>query len=285
MDDSLSVALSSDATADYAWEMAETAVPPALAQLATRLVGYREWMAQPMRRIEPPYTGLPMIIGFGETLNVSGAHYRLDDVSAFVAGLDLSAAYTEGSGHHAGVQLDLTPLGAIRILGMPLEGLARGLVRLEDLLGREGAALRQRLGEANDWASRLRLVRDFALRRAAAHAEAPWIVAYAWQALTRSRGEASIANLADDAGVSRKHLTQQFRLWTGLPPSAYARLVRFERAVKAIERAPSAADWAQVAAGCGYYDQPHFNRDFKAFTGMSPTAFVARMIPNGGVAA
>ncbi|MCC6919980.1 MAG: AraC family transcriptional regulator [Alphaproteobacteria bacterium] len=285
MDDSLSVTVRRDASADYAWEMAETAVPPALAGLATRLVGYREWMAQPLRRIEPPYTGLPLIIGFGETLNVSGERYRLDDVSAFVAGLDLSAAYTEGSGHHAGVQLDLTPLGAVRILGMPLADLAYGLVKLEELLGREGATLRQRLGEANDWASRLRLVRDFAQQRAAAHAGAPWIVAYAWQALTRSHGAANIARLADDAGVSRKHLTQQFRAWTGLPPSAYARLVRFERAVKEIERAPLATDWAQIAAGCGYYDQPHFNRDFKAFTGLSPTAFVARIIPNGGVAA
>jgi len=91
--------------------------------------------------------------------------------------------------------------------------------------------------------------------------------------------------MAEDAGVSRKHLTHQFRTWTGLPPSSYARLLRFERALGEIARLPHARDWARIAAGCGYYDQPHFNRDFKAFTGLSPSGYVARLMPNGGVAA
>lgn len=285
MHNGLNIQVSGDSGEGYAWEMAEMTVPSALTPYVMRICGYREYSPAPLRRLEPPYSGLPMIIGFGSPLEVSGARYRLDKVDAFVAGLDLSAAYTEGSGHQGGVQIDLTPLGAAHILGMPLHPLSRSLVRLDDLLGRDGRELRQRLGEANDWESRLRLARDFVCRRLAANAPPPALVAFAIRCLTDSKGHRSIEAMAGEAGVSRKHLTQQFRTWTGLPPSAYGRLLRFERAVDEIKRRPASADWAQIAAGCGYYDQPHFNRDFKAFTGLSPSGFVARLLPDGGVAA
>ena len=48
--------------------------------------------------------------------------------------------------------------------------------------------------------------------------------------------------------------------------------MRFERAV---EHLRAGADLADLALDCGYYDQAHFNRDFRAFTGATPTAFRA----------
>jgi AraC-like DNA-binding protein len=285
MDDAWDIRLSRDAGPDFAWEMALADAPPALAPYVMRFCAYREWSPAPLKRLQPPYSGLPLIIGLGEPLSVVGERYHLDGVDSFVAGLDLAAGTTEGCGHQGGVQVDLTPLGAACILGMPLESLSRNLVRLEDVLGADGLALRQRLGEVNDWASQLRLVRDFCLRRIADNPSPPPLVAYVLGRLGASRGSAPIERLAEYAGVSRKHLTQQFRVWIGLPPSAYARLLRFERALDELKRRPKSADWAQIAAGCGYYDQPHFNRDFKVFTGLSPTAYVGRLLSNGSAAA
>jgi AraC-like DNA-binding protein len=253
--------------------------------LVRRVCGYQEWSSGPLRRVEPPYSGLPLIIGFGEALTVSGDRYRLEGVTSFVAGLDVAAAVTEGQGHQGGVQLDLTPLGAARILGMPLEALSRQLVRFEDLLGREAVGLSEQLALANGWGPRLRIIQDFALHRAHAHAGPPLLVASVWRRLIASSGRASIEAMADDAGVSRKHLTRQFAHWTGLPPSAYARVLRFDRAVERIKRAPDLVDWAMLAQDCGYYDQPHFNRDFRGFSGMTPSAYLAAMMPGGGVAA
>jgi AraC-like DNA-binding protein len=48
-----------------------------------------------------------------------------------------------------------------------------------------------------------------------------------------------------------------------------ARIVRFQRALAA--RGP----WAEVAQGCGYYDQAHLIRDFREFSGLSPAAYRA----------
>lgn len=246
----------------FAWEVAEAPVDQRLAGLVRRLIGYREWSPAPLRRIEPPYSGVPVIIGFREPLRISGATYDRCRVDGFVAGLDVAAAVTEGRGEMAGVQLDLTPIGATRILGLPLSEIAFDLVRLEDVIGPAALELRERLGAANSWENRLTLVNDFALSRAAAHVGPPPLVEAVWRQFMRSAGRANVQALADDHGVSRKHLTRQFTHWTGLAPSAYARVLRFDRAVASIRRQPEAVDWAGVAARCGYYDQPHFNRDF-----------------------
>jgi AraC-like DNA-binding protein len=67
----------------------------------------------------------------------------------------------------------------------------------------------------------------------------------------------------------------------GLSPKTVARLLRFADVRQRIERAP--ARWAQVAFDVGYADQSHLNRDFRQLAGTTPTDFVARLIPGGGV--
>jgi methylphosphotriester-DNA--protein-cysteine methyltransferase len=67
----------------------------------------------------------------------------------------------------------------------------------------------------------------------------------------------------------------------GLSPKTAARLLRFADVRQRIERAP--ARWAQVAFDVGYADQSHLNRDFRQLAGTTPTDFVARLIPGGGV--
>ncbi len=66
-----------------------------------------------------------------------------------------------------------------------------------------------------------------------------------------------------------------------MPPKTVARVLRFERVAGLLmhETAPSLAD---VALECDYYDQAHFNRDFRDFAGTTPTAFVAARLPEGG---
>lgn len=144
------VRINSGSGPGFVWEMAETDVDPRLRPFAFRLVGYSSWSQDVMRMLEPPYSGIPLILGFGAPLNVGGTAYRLEKVGAFIAGPDTEAATTEGVGFQAGIQLDLSPLGAAQLLGMPIAALARTVVPFDDVLGRTARALIQRLGETND---------------------------------------------------------------------------------------------------------------------------------------
>ena len=91
-------------------------------------------------------------------------------------------------------------------------------------------------------------------------------------AAVASAGRVRIGRLAEDIGVSRRYLEIGFRRQIGVPPKTVARVARFQHAVDVLSR-PSATFGAAVA--CGYADQSHFNREFRAMAGITPTQLCA----------
>lgn len=108
--------------------------------------------------------------------------------------------------------------------------------------------------------------------------------------------------LAAETGVSQKHLIHLFREQVGLAPKRYARIVRLNALLRQMSAptAPASAsasarladaarngaprtrpDWADLAVRFGYYDQAHFVREFREFTGTTPTGFLRSRGPDG----
>ena len=105
---------------------------------------------------------------------------------------------------------------------------------------------------------------------------------WAWQQIVQSGGAVNIGSLAERIGWSRKHLITRFREQVGLPPKTYARVVRFNRALRMLDECTTPR-WTEIALRSGYYDQAHLIRDFAQFAGTTPTDYVARRLPGGGV--
>jgi AraC-type DNA-binding domain-containing proteins len=106
-------------------------------------------------------------------------------------------------------------------------------------------------------------------------------VSCAWSRLVSSGGRASIGGIVRAAGCSQKHLIAQFREEIGLSPKTLARVLRFGRAVQIIKEG-GGGRLVEIAQDCGYYDQAHFSRDFRAFAGVTPTELIASQIPDRG---
>jgi AraC-like DNA-binding protein len=68
------------------------------------------------------------------------------------------------------------------------------------------------------------------------------------------------------------------RTCTSSSPKAFARVIRFQRAVR-LMTSGRAANLTEVAHACGYYDQPHFTRDFRAFAGVTPSTLLKSRFP------
>ena len=239
--------------------------------------GYAELATAPMRRLEAPFAGIPMILSLGPSILVDGVRQ-----CSFVAGLGDRASVTEYTGEQRGVQVNLTPLGARRLLGVPMEELARRVVAIEDVLGGE---LVERLQDAPNWHARFALLDELLVRRLEASAPVAPQLEHAWARLSASDGAVAIGALAREVGWSRRHLAERFRTDVGLPPKVVARILRFERVTRAL-RANAGSGLADIAYASGYADQAHLNRDFREFAGTTPTAYAARLLPGGaGVAA
>jgi AraC-like DNA-binding protein len=264
------------------WEMALATPPPALTPLIRDYCGFREAMPQPMRRQELPGVQVVLILEFGPLLK------HLDDAgrvtrhrSGFVAGLDERWSTTEHNGESHGLQVNLTPLGARRLFGLPMHELSHRVTGLEDLWGGEARRLVEALAEARDWAARFAIADAFLLRRAERGPAVDAGVRWAVEQIQRTGGQVDIATLASELGHSHKHLIHQFHEQVGLPPRRLARLLRFDRAVERI-KSGGPVRWAELAVELGYFDQAHLNRDFRQFTGGPPSALLRRALPDSG---
>jgi AraC-like DNA-binding protein len=106
-------------------------------------------------------------------------------------------------------------------------------------------------------------------------------VAHAWRRLEVTHGQVGIGALARETGWSHKHLIAQFTEQLGIAPKVMARVLRFGRAAEML-KISDRGRFADIAYACGYYDQAHFTRDFRAFAGVTPSALLSSQLPNRG---
>ena len=90
--------------------------------------------------------------------------------------------------------------------------------------------------------------------------------------MQRSRGMLGVAAVAAESAVSTRHMERLFQEQIGVSPKIFARLLRLDHA---LELAGPGSNWAEVADLCGYFDQSHLVRDFRALTGATPLEFAA----------
>ncbi|MCK2217962.1 helix-turn-helix domain-containing protein [Actinomadura sp. ATCC 31491] len=256
--------------------MVEAAPSPALRPYVTRLTAYRERPpGPPVTRSEAAIPGAVLILAFGTPMEVAGRR-----LTAFTGGLGDRFTVTRTPGPTEGVQVVLTPFGARRLYGLPMRHLTNLVLPAADLLGPWADEVVERLAGTPSWRERLALVDRLLVARVHRGPELGPQVPWAWARLLESGGRVSAPELAAALGWSHRHLVARFQDQVGLPPKTAARVIRFGRAARLL-RAGAAP--ARVAAECGFYDQPHMNREFRVLGDTTPGQILPR--PRGARAA
>lgn len=253
-----------------------------LRPFVTRAHGYRV-PANPTgvhRGLPSPH--LTLVLELRGPLRVSGLG---DPVAAHgvLGGLHTGPALVDASVPQEGLQYGLTPWGARALFGVPAAELRGRALDLADVLGTATAGrLVERLQGTGDWPERFALVdRALAHRLAASGRSATGVapeVTEAWRLLHASRGRLPVTAVAAHVGWGRRHLSERFRLATGLTPKEAARVARFEAARRLLtgRGRPRLVD---VAADCGYADQPHLAREWRALAGCSVGTWLREELP------
>ncbi len=252
------------------WPRLAAAPQPRLRSLLSRsYAGFTETTA-PRHLVVPATLSVPLVVKL------------LDSPSrppAFVMGAHGSARVLEGDCAPSYLEVLLAPLGAYTLLGRPMDELSGQTVDLVEVLGPDGRRLAEQLRETPSWRGRFTLLDQFLLRRLADGPRPAPEVASAWERLVATGGAVPIGQLADEVGWSHRHLIAKFRQQVGVRLKTAARLVRFDRVWRHLDQAHGRLDWGLVAAEVGSADHTHLVRDFRQFTGTTPSRFRAQLRP------
>lgn len=254
------------------WEMAQRPVPEPLRGLVQSWCGYVERTSAPSVRDELPIPRLVLIFELGPPIRVAGAAHR----GGFVGAIEPGPTRCEHDGHQAGVQVNLTPIGARTLFAMPLSELAGRIVGVGDVLARSDRTVSERLGEADTWDARFDLVERALLERVASSRIDLRTTAWALDRIHAHHGRVSIAELSRAMGYSHKHVITMFRDHVGLAPKAYSAIVRFDALVRHL-RDDGRGSWSELAHRFGFSDQAHLAREVRRLAGMTATSLGARI--------
>lgn len=248
------------------------------------VVGYRDFRVPggpPQRRLFAPAGHVSLFIALDGRMQAWGSDSPATASTHTVAvhGLHTQPRSLGHDGGMEGIEVTLTPWAAYRLFGTPMADLTDTVVGADEVLGRRIRILAEQLSEGPDWTARCDILNRTLMRwtaQAPASHQPDHGVLRAWHLLNRSSGTVTVQGLAQHIQWSTRHLEARFRRQIGLSPKRMARVIRVNRAIRQLTRGSSPASSALT---CGYYDQAHLIREFKALTGTTPGRFQAGLAP------
>jgi AraC-like DNA-binding protein len=227
-------------------------------------------------RVEPVLPdGCPeLVMQFGdrfERVSTDGGAERQADI--LFAGQLTGQIQLRPTGTVATLGVRFRPGSAAAILKMPQQPLLGTTLGIDALDG----SLSRQLGRIRDSSRSPDDAIDGVQACLTARVDSEWLdprVLAAVGMIRRHHGRMAVAEVATRLGVTRRHLERCFATLVGISPKRLARIVRFQRALRMLQRPPGSS--AATALECGYADQPHFIRDFTELAGCPPGAHLLR---------
>ena len=222
-----------------------------------------------------PDGNVSLMINFGDPFDVdiarSGTRRHTRD--AWVVGPQRGRLLNRPLGETHMIGVTFRPEGAHAVLGLPVATLANDIVSLDDLWQRCAHEWRERLQSIPRPRDKLVRLQQLLMSRLRPDERRLSRIRRAL-AMLWAEPPRSVRSVCDALGVSNKHLIAQFRTYVGLPPKVVQRLHRFNQLIRSVDG--DSGRWSDLAQACGYHDQAHMNRDFRHFSGVSPSEYLRR---------
>ena len=166
------------------------------------------------------------------------------------------------------------PEGLIPFLEHSVNELENKATILEVLFGEKGKLLEERVVEAKTNEKRINLISEFLLTLLKVPTTIDSITKSCIETIVRSHGQLDVESLAGKLNVNRRNLERRFSSTIGMSPKQLSRVVRLQATIRMLEQ-KKFTSLTSLAYENGYFDQAHFIKDFKEFTGISPKSFYA----------
>ncbi len=154
------------------------------------------------------------------------------------------------------------------------------VIDFSDLSGNDVSTLHARLLETAAWDKRIALIESFLLQQLSLlekrNSKAA-VVSDIMQEIKKDDFFDNIENVASRYGISSRYLQKLFLQYTGLTPKLYSKINRFQNSLRLVTQKDTSL--TSIAYHCGYFDQSHFIREFKSFTGVTPSGYLSENSP------
>ena len=192
----------------------------------------------------------------------------------FEMGYPLKLDIEKDGGIFKGVCITFNPSGVSRLLGIDVGGLTNRIVDFTSLSGSQSLEFLEQLEVASSDQEAIHLLNTFFMVRLnQAGSRGSPEIHFILDLLTHELGQFSIEELARHTNHSYKFIYRLFDKHLGLCPKMYIKILRFNKACSLLHHHPGIA-WSELVHRCGYYDQSHFIREFRAIMKESPCHFL-----------
>lgn len=192
---------------------------------------------------------------------------------SFVAGQMRNFLEIEPAGRMGLIAIRFHARGAYLFFSTPLTAVTAALVELEEVWGKCANEWTERIILTGGMAERVRIVEETLLALLRQNNRYDRAVDRCLHLIDTAGGQVRVADLASEVGLCSRQLTRRFENAVGVNPKQFARVSRFLNAVRSLRRSAHHT-LTEIALDCGYFDQAHFNHDFRKFAGMTPGEFL-----------
>jgi len=179
--------------------------------------------------------------------------------------------FLENTGASGMIGIKLQPTALTHLFQLDMHTLTGQVANLPAVLGKRLAPLEQTLRGTSDHEKMIQILDDHFTRLAADITDTPSAVDEAINLIFAQKGMITVGDITARLHVSERHLERLFAKYIGLSPKFYARIIRFSAIFQLIQQ--ENPGWIALACEAGFYDQSHFIRNFKAFTGEDPSQY------------
>ncbi|MFS4455114.1 DUF6597 domain-containing transcriptional factor [Maribacter sp. 2304DJ31-5] len=191
---------------------------------------------------------------------------------AMVLGQIIEPFYIEPTGYVNTFAIRFYPYGFANFVTVPIKTLANKETPIEILFGEKTAKkLEQEIIQAIGIKQRIEIIERFLLKKLRERSTVDNIVKTTVDALLSTKGSTSIHDILKEDLSKRRQLERKFVKQIGISPKQLGKVIRLQSALKMLLNEEE--NLTNIAYENEYYDQAHFSKDFKEFTGVSPKEF------------
>ncbi len=170
------------------------------------------------------------------------------------------------------IGIELTPKGLYRFFHLSMFEITDRIYSFEDLFGVWGVKLQNRLGDIENPNEKITFFQRVLTHLLSENTKNYSLLDYTIDIITQSYGMIRIQELAAQTGYSKRYLDMLFKEHVGLSPKSLASILRFQNIYQPWAQENTAA-FLKDDLYSYYYDQAHFIKEFKRFTGYAPLKY------------